>query len=481
MIIVCMEKNLNKDQREQLYAEYGLRILTDNEMRSISQQIPHEIIKRLMVQRDSAFPRSFATFLIPHSNELAQFEGQKVIALEVGGTKMRSGLATAKGNTIDFGDTATTGFLRDDRGSEKKTFTNADDFFDHLLKALPDLPDLLRENPDAAISIIFSFPGIPRQVQNGLDAVISSLTKGFSKAGLQGKPFGELFMDYLFRKKHIEDKNRRFIIVNDTPVLLTGENNFGAVIGSGYNFAVKIKAKILKEIFEKNNELFPGQWIFPDGWSDEDEMIVNIEAGGFDFAAAILDPNHYGREKTEKQRFHFLHEVDMQSPEEEHGKQLDEKLVSGQYLIRSFRVLMQKLADNGYVTNLNYLQNNKWDSQLISEILTGNWEHIQELNDNDKTFATEICQKLRELSLQVVKSHFIGAMELNNERYCNATIEGSVFWNIPGYSRGLQQALEESGISGDEILISKPAIASDERYGSLGQGAVTALYYFNES
>jgi len=166
---------------------------------------------------------------------------------------------------------------------------------------------------------------------------------------------------------------------------------------------------------------------------------------------------------------------------EEHGKQLDEKLVSGQYLIRSFRVLMQKLADNGYVTNLNYLQNNKWDSQLISEILTGNWEHIQELNDNDKTFATEICQKLRELSLQVVKSHFIGAMELNNERYCNATIEGSVFWNIPGYSRGLQQALEESGISGDEILISKPAIASDERYGSLGQGAVTALYYFNES
>lgn len=41
MIIVCMEKNLNKDQREQLYAEYGLRILTDNEMRSISQQIPH--------------------------------------------------------------------------------------------------------------------------------------------------------------------------------------------------------------------------------------------------------------------------------------------------------------------------------------------------------------------------------------------------------------------------------------------------------
>ncbi len=180
-------------------------------------------------------------------------------------------------------------------------------------------------------------------------------------------------------------------------------------------------------------------------------MIINVEAGGFNVAASIIDLNHYGKNGASRDegRFHFLHQVDNLGSEEEKGKQLDEKLVSGKYLVQSLKVVLRKLKEDGYITtDVDVLDpNNTWNTEIISRILTNNSEIRNLFNEQDWDYVQEACQLLRGLSCQVVAAHFIDALSFIESNQLNATTEGSVFWKMPGYEEKLKQILESFGVS----------------------------------
>jgi len=409
-------------------------------------------------------------FKTPTDKEISSLNGQTIV-IEIGGTNTRAVLIDVKkGKPMVIGGRIDGGKLTDAKGSETTTFTSATDFFNHVFKALPNLEKMLRKNPKAALSIVFSFPGIPEEVKGGsLDAHVPYLTKGFIIPGLDKNNFMPVLNQYL-KEKGIGEKQQ--IIFNDTPILVSGDANFGLVGGTGYNFAIKMRVGRLREI-KKDQSFAPG-------WAANDEMLVNIEAGGMDDTANILYAEAVARGDRNSS---ILAMIDGVLSEDEWGKQLEEKLIAGQNKGLELQLVLLKLKKarliNSEIISAS-LEKDRWKAEDVSAILRNQWDdenvnvRIKTIDKVDRQQVKEICEIIRDQAAQIVACHLVGALDVLGEQEIKNITEGSFFWGTPQFKNIVQQYLCVLGVNYAEFI--KAGVDGDNT-GSMKRAAVAGINY----
>jgi len=378
--------------------------------------------------------------------------------------EVKNGKSTIIGKGIDEGkltDVTT--------GDETTTFTSATDFFDHVFKALPNLEKMLRGNTEAALSIVFSFPGIPKEVEGGsLDAYVPYLTKGFVIPGLDKNNFMPVLNQYL-KAKELGEKQQ--IIFNDTPILVSGDANIGLVVGTGYNFAVKMKAGRLREI--KGSDFAPG-------WDNSDEMLVDIEAGGIDQVAGLIYQEAAERGQSDKS---IVSMIDAALSLDERGKQMDEKLVSGKYKgLELQEILFMLKRQNLIQTEISApgREENWWKAEDFSAILNNIWDgdkvsaDVKGILPADRTVVKEVCEIIRDQAAQIIACHLAGAAKVTGDRSVVAIAEGSLFWLTPGFKDKVVEYLKQLGI--DSVEFTRAGEEGDHA-ASMKRGAIAGINY----
>lgn len=456
---------------EAYFEKVGLKILSADQMVKMSFQAGQRIEER--IKQGKAYP----TFLRPSNTEiLKQCENQETIVIEVGGTNMRSSKWKVAGGDLTSSKLSN-GKLLDENKKEKKKFADSDEFFDDLFNALPKLKDLIKNNPEATLSIVFSFPGQPVETEDGLDyRVAKDLTKEFEIPGLNDSNFIQILNKYLKDKCKITPK--KMALFNDTANLL--ENNLGVVIGTGFNFALRMKVKQLRNILGKQD--------FAPDWDEEEYMIVNTESGDLGVAQnffRIDDPNS------------IINRIDQRSSKK--GEAMDEKLISGMYLREALRLVLEDLGivNKGDVVPI--------EAEHISLILADNWrtempQWMQRLvkaksyfgkekphetylpfkvDKKYREFVKQACERIKNISEQVSFSLIKGGLDLAKEIEINANIEGSVFWHMPGYHEGFKNFAEEI-FGDDKVEIKNAKSEKSHNLGSQYYAAVAGLQYFHD-
>ncbi|MCL4374917.1 hypothetical protein M1523_03575 [Patescibacteria group bacterium] len=443
----------------------GVRRFSHEEMIGLASRVRQEIIDRL--QHSQSFP----TFLRPVPADLSQFEGKQTIALEVGGTKMRAGVVTVDQGKAEPTGEMLEGRLTDQSGQPLTRFADPTDFFDHLFIALPNLAQLIKDDPEAALSIIFSFPGVPTEQPDRLDCRVTGLTKGFVIPGMIGANFVELFNQYLI-DKGITDRPRRQTVFNDTPVLISGEANIGLVVGTGYNFAVAVPVGKLRQILGPD---------FAPEWDDRETMLVNVESGAIDLATRLLDPEYLNGDVRSTS---IIAQLDNLLPVEEKGKQMDEKLVSGKYKGLQLQLILSQLSQASLINSRTMPQDAEsgWKTELVSSILEGKWNTDWGIDEADRATVIQVCEIIRDQAAQVVASHLAGAVELTDQLRVKAVAEGSMFWKLPGFKDKVEAYLAELGISTVHFAAANDGMSeagqSKAEFASLKRGGVAGLAYW---
>jgi hexokinase len=445
---------------EAYFESVGLKRLRREQIIDISN------LSHIRIEENIKKGKAFPTFLKPQNEALLQnCEDQETIVIEVGGTNMRASFwKLNKGKLIppEKSEQMKGALpLAGEPGKEKpKTrFQNSDEFFTELFKTLKGLDDLIKAHPEAVLSIVFSFPGIPGESQQGLDYKVSeNLTKDFDIPGLQGENFISKLNEFLKRKKNIEPK--KMALFNDTANLL--ENNLGLVIGTGFNFAIKMSVLKLRKILGQDFAL---------DWKDEEEMIINTEAGSLGIAHEFFDfknPNS------------IIARIDQKS--DKHGEGMDEKLISGMYLEQSLDLILDDLSfiSGGRTAKL---ENSVIKTEDISSVLAGDWGKIKsfKVHENDRSFVRKACERIRDISVDVAVGLVNGGLSLADERSLKATIEGSVYWKIPGYKERFEKKFHKINGSNFEVdILSAAKEGVDPNLGSQRAGAVCGIQYWKD-
>lgn len=441
-----LEAKIIKESYSSILEKLVLRRLKPGEMHAIADNFGQTIEKRLQTGL------SIPTFLKPPPEDLTILEGKKTIAMEVGGTNMRAGIGQITNGQFKFEET-TKGQLKDKIGDKKTKFNSVDDFFDNLFQALPKLADWIRKNQNLPLSIIFSFPGKPVEREGSLDCKIEALTKEFEIPGMIGSNFGELLNKYLTDHKIIkEGEKRQVVIFNDTPILV--KKDLGMVVGSGYNFAIKMKVGDLRKLKGAD---------FAKGWKEDEKMIVNLEAGGLDLASSYF----YDKKNNRS----ILYWIDHTS--QRLGGQLDEKQISGDYLGKALQIALTVLNHTIDGVDVNLDKVKEWKADYLSYVLDKNWGGLPfQAPEKDYDKITEICEILENRSAQIVASHLAGAGKMLGLTEITVTTEGSVFWKMPGYKELVEIYAKGLGIQANFEAASEGELASLER------GAINGLNYF---
>lgn len=422
-------------------------------------------------------------------------EGQKNIVVEVGGTNMRAIMYRVKDGQLDstgiYHDFPIKGKLTDKARNEKTVFKNSDDFFNHLFKALPNLKKIIKENPDALLSIIFSFPGQPTEIECNLDYEVGRFTKEFDIPGMEYNNFIPLLKQYL--EKHKITAPGKIALFNDTAILPRKGDNVGLVVATGYNYALLMSVKQLREILGPQ---------FAQGWDEDERMIVNVEAGNLNLAQKYAGDNNPNS---------IFSRVDARSSKP--GEALDEKLISGKYLGEALKCVLEDLNK---ITNGQAVKNLKPETKIkaehISSILEDDWatelspamkkafkegryQGNYEKNEwflpfkvdrRYRSIVKEACRLIKVRSAQIAASMVVGGLDLAQANGLSANIEGPVFWNMPGYKEEFAYGVRS--LKGDTYPIRYENAKNPESYrlgitefGSLYYGGLAGLGYLQDA
>jgi hexokinase len=294
-----------------------------------------------------------------------------------------------------------------------RRFESADHFYQTLIGGLK--PIIEAANPDA-IGIVYSFPGAASRVPNGVDVRSpKDLPKEFVIPGIDELPVGEAFLLALSKTKQV--RNIPIAVLNDTvAVQLAADSSMGGVVGTGFNLAFST----------------------PVG-------IVNSESGGF-----ALGPTH-----------HVAQAVDARSGNV--GLQLAEKQIAGLYLAEQMKILAKAFAERGIEIPFPV---EAIDGERISDILS--WGNPHPL----KEAATRLTDRSAQI-LGVLIATVTGTFpEQFKDHTLQIPIEGSLFWNVPGYMDKTREVAQR--LTGKQI-----GFLNIENAGRIG-AAVAALSFVKQ-
>jgi hexokinase len=428
-------------------------------MRKIANEMQIAIGKK--IKKGTAYP----TFLHPTSQEkIKEFSGKETIIIEIGGTNMRSN----NWKNVDGLMIPQVGELK---GQLKKndqattTFDSPEDFFDSLFNSMPGLIDTIKKNPNALLSIIFSFEGKPVETDQGLDYIVTRLSKGFIIPGMVEQPgmaqagFITLLNQYL-KEKHEIQEPRKMALFNDTAILA---KKIGLVVGTGYNYAINMKVGKLREILGPN---------FAKGWDDEEEMIVNLEAANMGGIATKF--------AGERNPNSIFSRVDRKSTNS--GQAQEEKLIAGGYLGQS---LKEVLLDLNRITRGKAVVGLEDDTIIRSSHLTNILKDGESedplpfrINPNYRAMIKAICTVIRDRAAYNLASLLVGGIEFTSSASLEALTDGSTFWGLPGFREKVTEGIRMLKGPNFEVIFTNTK--ADTNLGSQYYGALAGLQYFHD-
>ncbi|MCX7965769.1 MAG: hypothetical protein N2596_04005, partial [Syntrophorhabdaceae bacterium] len=236
------------------------------------------------------------------------------LAIDLGGTNLRVLAVRLLGN----GKIEQLGMKRFSLTREV-TSDVGDVFFDFIALCVADFLDEHHLETSFELGFTFSFPVVQTSISKG---ILVSWTKGFSVKGVEGRDVVGL-LDKAFKRKGLKSL-KVVALLNDTVSTLAAKRyvdpkcDMGVILGTGTNAAYPEKIN--------NITKYKGKW-------DSDEMIINIEWGGFD----KIKENIYDRT------------LDRNS--ENSGKQKMEKMVSGMYIGEIARIILWDAYKSGFLNS----------------------------------------------------------------------------------------------------------------------------------
>ncbi len=367
------------------------------------------------------------------------------LAIDLGGTNLRVLAVKLLGDGV----IETVGVSRFAISNEVMTGTN-DMFFDFIVGCIKTFFDENHITQNKySLGFTFSFPVIQSSIDRG---VLISWTKGFSVSGVEGRDVVGLLNHALIRNKmesiHIS------AILNDTVGTLAAGSymdplcHMGVILGTGTNACYSEKIKNIKKL---------------DNLICSDEMIINMEWGGFD----RLERNIYD-ETVDK---------NSQNP----GEQRLEKMVSGMYLGEIAKTVIIHMIENGYILSRGLQSMFEEPYNLTTEQLS----HLSSGVDIFKKSGIHIAEKDREIIREIAcivskRSARIAATAIaavvqwidpHLHNHHHIAIDGSLFEKYSGYKENMQSMLEE--IFGD--LAKKITLKLTHDGSGIGAAVVSAI------
>ncbi len=336
-------------------------------------------------------------------------EGSQALVVEVGGSNLY-GARIGIRNGFPYILTAHTIPLT------KIIYSSSEEFFNMIISMLDVV---IRGKIPDAIGIVYSFAGKPVKTARGVDVYsVETLTKEFIIPGISKRGVGAAFVDSLKGHYPAHYSGQPVVVLNDTvATLFSGGSKMGGVVGTGFNIAL-----------------------------DTPLGIVNSESGSF---AGI----------TSHQLSSYVdsHSLDP-------GKGLAEKQVSGVYLSDQLKRVITLLSKAGLTSDIN---KDEVSAKTITQLLM--YQGI----DPAMLLLQDASARLRDRSAQIVgmmiATIFLTFPEIYKTEKEEIPIEGSIFWNIPGYQQKVSITIKE-------LAQKKVSFLNIPEAGRLGAG-VAALSY----
>ena len=329
--------------------------------------------------------------------------GDEALVLEIGGTNARASIVQVGTDRIVRVKKHGSSVVYQDKKITRTKFWDVDDFLEEVLDPVRHV---IYGNYPKAIAIIYSFGGDAIVTDYGIDVVPNDrMGKEFSVPGISSKPIGQSVFEKLQRLRGVKVK------INNTPLSMLGQNDvsmgvmndtpavsigskIGGVVGTGFNLAFTIDGQIY------NSES-----------AHEDGVPVN-------------EPALYADEKSDNP-----------------GEALAEKQISGLYLASQLEYVVSKLVERGFIKQSIAGQ---LTSKFITDVLGLSKSKVEETFDNlidtySYAIFSAVVGRMRYRSAQLVGT-MIGSVvkafpDVYPAKLIHVPLEGSVFWEIPGYSK----------------------------------------------
>ncbi|CAG8448868.1 10006_t:CDS:2 [Ambispora leptoticha] len=426
--------NLENVTQEQASA---LEVIT--QQFTISTQKITEIIQHYVSEMHKGLEKSGQTLAMIPSFVIGRPTGKEVgtvLALDLGGTNFRVCLIEFKeGNERIVGQ-------QKYRVAEELKTGKATELFDFIAdcvgKFLQEI-GYAKKNEILDLGFTFSFPVELTAINKG---TLKQWTKGFEAEGAVGKDVVEMMQDS-FNRKQIPA--RVVALINDTVgTLLAHAYKYpnalvGVILGTGTNGAYFEKISNIKKLgtFKSKSE----------------EMIVNMEWGGYDNERKVLPitmfDNKLDRESINPRAYLF------------------EKLISGMYLGEIVRNIIIYLIDRDLlfkdvpISHSTFKKiNEQWgfDTAWISKIESDQSTNLDETKEifekhlnigstslTDRQITKRICQlvgiRAARLSAAGLASVITHRDAIKTE--CSIGIDGSLFEFYPKFDQRLKSTLYE--------------------------------------
>lgn len=355
----------------------GLKPLTTQEIADVSRAYQKALRDGLEGKQSSL--RMFRSCLSPVALSSLK-EGSEALILEVGGTN----LYAARVRIMHHRPTIISAYKTP---IQQIVFARASEFFATIIGQLQQV--IVGSIPDA-ISVVYSFAGKPFRSSSGVDVLsVETLTKEFVIPGISEEGVGSQFMKaFSDRYPHLV-KDQPIVVLNDTvATLFASGSQIGGVDGTGFNLAMNT----------------------PQG-------IVNSESGGFNGVPS----------------YKLNQIIDEKSLDP--GNYLAEKQISGAYISEQLKEIVRLLQHQNIAV--------PYDETITGELMT----EIMGYTGKEKglLILKEACGRLRDRSAQLVGimvgTIFSAFPDVYAQEEYEVPIEGSVFWNIPGYHDVVEQTI----------------------------------------
>lgn len=348
----------------------------------------------------------------PKGNEKGDF-----LAIDLGGTNMRI-LAI---RLLGQGKIETIGMRRFSLGKEIISKTE-DVFFDFIADCVSAFLNEHKLDVFLEVGFTFSFPVIQTSILSG---VLVSWTKGFAVKGVEGHDVVTL-LDKAFKRKGLENL-KLVALANDTVGTLVTQSyinplcDMGVILGTGTNAAYPERLESITK--------FKGMWY-------SEEMIINIEWGGFD--------------KIKMTKYDEQLDKDSENP----GGQRMEKMVSGRYLGEIARRIMKEAFEKGLLGSKElkdiFLKPYSLTTEQLSLIASDknifNDSGIEGISDKDIRLLKEIGQivskraaRIASAAIAAVLTHMDKELKLEHV----IAIDGSLFEKYKGFKENMDTMMKE--------------------------------------
>jgi len=408
-------------------------------------------------------------------------EGEKCLVVDVGGSNLKIGVLVVKNNELIYekageNDEVEEGKDRYLEASLPKESWTAEDFFDWQATNIP----ISWLNGIKSIAYIYSFIGQPEELDGGLGIDITSedrLAKNIYVEGLKdGGHVTQQLLASILKKCAVDET----VSVDNATVIFGAETDSSSInLDSLRRVAMNDTVATVKD------------------------SLVGICSTGFNYAIWIngvlynTEIGYFQSDNLPTHKLLSLYDATTTNPDE----LLTEKMISGQGVAGQFLQLIARGVALGFFSielaaEIQRLFDEDRLNILFGYAVNKNWNEATtmlnnvNLNNSEQQLLQGACNFLFAHSIQVHGTMIAGmvasykedqihhdALNTDDKLKVEIPLEGSFFWNVPGYHKKMMdylKYLQEEGVIDRGVTIKFKG--DGERIGMIGAGKKSLTY-----